>query len=95
MKDERFRKLFKFVCLFNPTYETVREGEDYLEKMNEQGFKGKCTPSDFTFHISFFISDPPFLIFYWCIRYNQEKYRHFLQEFSGIVKILVLNVNIC
>jgi hypothetical protein len=45
MKDEQFRNLFKFVCLFNPTYETVLEGEDYLERMHAQGFKGVDTSS--------------------------------------------------
>lgn len=45
MKDEQFRKLFKFVCLFNPTYETVLEGEEYLEKLHTQGFKGTDTLS--------------------------------------------------
>ena len=40
MKDKELSHLFKFVCLFNPTYETVAEGESYLENLCVQGFKG-------------------------------------------------------
>ena len=40
MKDKELSHLFKFVCLFNPTYETVAEGESYLENLCAQGFKG-------------------------------------------------------
>ena len=40
MKDKDLSHLFKFVCLFNPTYETVAEGESYLENLCAQGFKG-------------------------------------------------------
>ena len=40
MKDKEFSHLFKFVCLFNPTFETVQEGEDYLEKLHSHGFVG-------------------------------------------------------
>jgi predicted GH43/DUF377 family glycosyl hydrolase len=53
MKDEQFRNLFKFVCLFNPTYETVLEGEDYLERMHAQGFKGVDTSSVFICYVRF------------------------------------------
>ena len=40
MEDERLSPLFKFVCLFNPTFETVLEGESYLEGLCSQGFTG-------------------------------------------------------
>ena len=40
MKDERYKHLFKFVCLFNPTFDTISEGEEYLADLYSKGFKG-------------------------------------------------------
>ena len=40
MKDERYKHLFKFVCLFNPTFDTIAEGEAYLEDLHSKGFNG-------------------------------------------------------
>ena len=40
MNDERYKDLFKFVCLMNPTFETVSKGEAYLEDLHSKGFKG-------------------------------------------------------
>ena len=43
MEDEQYKHLFKFVCLFNPTFDTVNEGETYLENLHSKGFKGSSS----------------------------------------------------
>jgi hypothetical protein len=35
-----FKGLYKFVCLFNPTFKNLSEGNAYLEDLCGQGFVG-------------------------------------------------------
>jgi hypothetical protein len=49
MKDVQFKELYKFVCLFNPTFETINEGNIYLENLHSQGFVGMLVIKTFCF----------------------------------------------
>jgi predicted TIM-barrel fold metal-dependent hydrolase len=40
MKDGPGSGRFKFVCLLNPTFSTVQEGDEYLENLSNHGFCG-------------------------------------------------------